>query len=144
MARRSGPPRARGPRFVEPAEPPVSTPLRFGELAPTALYLLDRYIWLGKAIGLGLISHWEWALDDQWLRQGMLPRGSEGRTSTVGSRSWASVRDLGVPKQFVDIVSRCWLHAETTKIRNCGINGHPDSWPVCFTVGGLSDIVQRT
>ena len=30
MARRSGPQGARGPRFVEPPEPPVSTPLRRG------------------------------------------------------------------------------------------------------------------
>ena len=26
------------------------------------------------------------------------------------------------------------LTAETIKIRNCGINWPPDSWPVCFTV----------
>jgi len=28
------------------------------------------------------------------------------------------------------------MATETIKIRNCALNWHPDSWPVCFSVGG--------
>ena len=68
-------------------------------------------------------------------------------SATLHSRLSTCRPTIGPPNTMVrspGLVCIYCLHifsAETIKIRNCGINWQPDSWPVCFTVGAITHFV---